>query len=147
VSARKRLLLLGGIAPALAACLYVPTPEHGTTAGAYHPARSLVSDESIAALTPGKTRREDVLLQLGDPVERRDRHSSTPWGDRYFIYRWQRIQGYLLVYGAGAAAVSNEYALAVEFGPDDRIVRVGRFESSLFGNIRKELEQWIAASP
>lgn len=114
-----------------AGCLIIPTPEHGG---------SVITEDTINRFQKEKTTRAEVLLLLGDPVERR-------LEDRYFVYIWQRVAGYWFV-GAYTTGVGGEiprtHYLCIEFTKDNRIKRFTHLRGISKDNARKQLEQWMA---
>ena len=111
-------------------CLIIPTPEHSG---------SVITENTINRFQKEKTTRAEVLLLLGDPVERR-------LEDRYFVYTWQRVAGYLVVgaYTAGGIAeIPRTHYLCIEFTKDNRIKRLIHLRGISKDNARKRLEQWM----
>jgi hypothetical protein len=129
-------LFAAGLAANSAGCIIVPTPTHGI---------GIITEETIRALSPGKTTRIDVLLSLADPAERID-------GDRWFVYRWQETHAYGAV-GAFPAVLPFElgdaHAVVFEFDAAGVLIRKKAFEAGP-PNSEKKLERSIGewrASP
>ena len=111
-------------------CLAFPTPEHG---GPY------ISEDAFKSLEVGKTRRADVLLRIGNPEERIQR-------DRFFVYAWERVAGYLVVgahYSGGAMEITRRHYLCLEFADDGLLKRFAHLENVRKEDARKRLDQWM----
>jgi hypothetical protein len=115
----------------IAGCLYVPTHEHG---------ESIVTDEAINFLVPHKTTRADVLLRLGDPIQKLEE-------DRYFIYHWKTTIAYLIVFGfysADVAPDSNLHYVCLEFTPEHLLKRWKHFEEGYLQlDTEKQIIEWM----
>jgi outer membrane protein assembly factor BamE (lipoprotein component of BamABCDE complex) len=116
-------------------CLVVPipTPRHG---------ESVITPETLAGFEEGRTTRMDVLLTLGDPLERYAE-------DRFFVYAWNETHGYLLwgVGGqgggaGGAAPMEDTHRLILDFAPDGVLTRKASLDSSLWKK-RSEADAWV----
>ncbi len=102
------------VAPALlalllAGCLVIPTDYTAPTS------RHNVTADTAAALQPGVTTKEDVLLQLGEP----DVASSD---ERQLGYRWTMVRAIWFVggYGGGAGGtVTKSSLLQLSFDEHD----------------------------
>ncbi len=118
----------------ISSCVYIPTPEHLLLSE-----RAVISNKAIKSLEPGKTTRAEVLLLFGDPT---NRHQQ----DRFFVYSWELVHGYLLVYGVGlAGAPSNLHYLCCEFTPDNLLRRFKHFKGgSLFDDPTERMNGWMA---
>lgn len=75
----------------------------------------MIEDRDIASLTPGETTRADVLLRFGDPTETFD-------SDEFFCYRWERVQGWLVVAG-GAGPYGTVHCFCAQFSVSNVYVR------------------------
>lgn len=90
----------------------IPLPEHGLFLG-----RGKIIESDLAFLVEGKTTREEVLLQLGEPDG--VLNDGTILG-----YRWSVSKGIL-----GHAPLIDETYLVFEFNPDStlrRFIKGGR---------------------
>jgi hypothetical protein len=111
------------IAAVPAGCVVVPVPhEEGPVAGS----RRVIDEADTGGMRPGVTRREEVLLRLGEPDMR--------WReDRVLVYRWTTSNLLLLMaagggYQAAVGAIDSpiSYFLLAEF--DERHT-LRRFET------------------
>jgi hypothetical protein len=117
--------------------LPVPTPAHG--------GYGVITEESVKSLEASKATRADLLLKLGDPAERLQQ-------DRFFVYRWELIHGYLMwgigAYGRGTGdinAITADHFLLVEFLPDNRLRRLEFITPRMFHHTREQLDELINA--
>ena len=125
------LLALTGLG--LSGCLIIPTPSHGGVA--------VIPEETIGSFEPGTTTRADVLLRVGVPAKRLQE-------DRFFVYEWERIHAYLIVWllfdGVGQEIYRPHY-LGLEFTPKGRVKRVKVLGPSfVFFDQYSRLEEWMA---
>lgn len=128
---RKKFLLVLLVTFLLNSCLYIPTPDHGGD--------SAVSDEILITFVPGETTLADVILKLGKPVQRLEE-------DRYLIYHWEAIVGYMIfAYGySGIAGLNSELNyLCFEFSSDNILKRYKHFDQGILGRFRKHPESDI----
>ena len=118
---KNRLISLVPVLLFINSCIYIPTPDHG--------GERIISDEAMVFFTPGETTRADVLLRFGKPSQRVEE-------DRYFIYHWESIVGYLFVgagYSGSLAGNPNLNYLCLEFTPDNILKRYKHFEQGHLG--------------
>ena len=125
------IVLMVTVVLLIGSCLYMPTPEHGD---------SQIPDEVMNFFVPGETTRADVLLRFADPVQRLEE-------DRYFIYHWNTVIGYL-AFGAGYSGDvvpdKNPNYLVLEFTPDGLLYRWRHFEAGyLQGHPEKKILEWM----
>jgi hypothetical protein len=128
---RVRVPLLTALLLLLSGCIAIPTPEHG---GPY------IAKETFLSLEAGKTQRAEVLMRFGDPAERLQE-------DRFLIYPWERIAGYVFVGGYGGGAVggwTRGHFLCLEFTPDGMLKRFVHLEGVWGDALRRRLEAWMA---
>lgn len=116
-------------------CLYIPTQDHG--------GEEMISEEAMKFFITGKTTRADVLLRFGKPIHRFNE-------DRYFLYEWETVVGYLIWvlpgYGqlaAGGAGNLNLHYLCLEFTPDNILKSYKHFEKGKLGVLRKNPEKQV----
>ncbi len=107
----------------------VPTPEHGSYNDTGSP--DSVAEEEIKNFRPGITKREDVLFMYGDPSLRMEE-------DRYFVYCWDGIQGYLvgvifpftvMIPIPAAVPYMKTNLLCLEFADDNKLKRIDNLDS------------------
>ena len=127
------LLALTGLGLSGCIILPIPTPPHGGL--------RLITQETIESFEPGKTTRADILLRLGDPTERLKE-------DRFFVYQWDRIHGYLVVgvmYWSELGVLPATHFLGIEFTPDNRLKAVTVIHPWLpLSDKRSSLDEWMA---
>jgi len=133
------MVMLGGMALlalmglGLSGCLIIPTPSHGGV--------GVIPEETIGSFEPGTTTRADVLLRVGDPAKRLQ-------GDRFFVYEWERIHAYFIVYAlfyGTEVAIPRPHYLGLEFTPKGRVKRVKALGPSfVFFDQYSKLEEWMA---
>ena len=123
----RRHIFLISVIILIYSCAYIPTPEHG---------RGIIPDEVMNILVSGETTRADVLLRFGDPIQRFEE-------DRFFLYHWKIITGY--VGGGGTMAPSEDLNyLCLEFTPENLLKRWKHFEGGLFWNHpEKQILEWM----
>lgn len=128
-----QIALLGLMTVGLSGCIIIPTPPHGGD--------HIITEEMIASLELGKTTRSDILLRLGDPVERLH-------DDRFFAYRWTQTHGYILVgsYVSGAVGrIPAGHYLGLEFTSDNRLKQAKVFHPWVpLTDKRDSFEEWAA---
>jgi hypothetical protein len=132
---QMQVILIVNVMLLIGSCLYVPTHEHGD---------SMIPDEAMNFLVPGKTTRADVLLRFGDPIQRLEE-------DRYFIYHWETVIGYM-IYGGGyhgdVTADENLHYLCLEFSPDGLLYRWKHFEEGYLQiHPEKKILKWMKENP
>jgi hypothetical protein len=83
----------------------------------------VITENTVELLLPEKSTRADAIHTLGDPSERIE-------ADRFFIYRWERIEGYVIFIPPfwparepGFAGREDHYLL-LEFTADNRVRRL-----------------------
>jgi uncharacterized lipoprotein YajG len=116
----------------LAGCIVVPLPEHTLLGG-----RGSISEKDRAFLEAGKTTREDVLLQLGEP----DLVLSQ---ERSMVYYWQVSHGYFFVGGPGSSAagpIAKDYLLMLEFDHAGCLARYERC-GSVWQTAQAKINAW-----
>ena len=86
-----------------------PTPEHGLLSG-----RGKIIESNLAFLVEGKTTREEVLLQFGEP-------DAVLVDGTILAYRWNVIMGYIFV--QVLAPIEDEHYLFFEFNPNSTLRR------------------------
>lgn len=118
----------------ISSCVYIPTPEHFLVSE-----RAVISNKAIKSLEPGKTTRAEVLLLFGDPTSRYDQ-------DRFFVYSWELIHGYLLVYQVGLAGGGTKlHYLCCEFTPENLLRRFKHFKGgTTFNDPTERMNEWMA---
>jgi len=130
-----RMILLVIAALGLAGCMLIPTPSVVSY--------SEIENKTIESFRPGKTTRADVLLKLGEPGERSE-------NDRVFVYHWHQVAGFGIVPTALGGTATNDYYLALEFGPDNRLKRVKEYSGDRVHPLpspSQGLGKWAADSP
>jgi outer membrane protein assembly factor BamE (lipoprotein component of BamABCDE complex) len=122
----------------LAGCPIVvplPDPRHGA---------GVIPPEVQKELSPGTTTRTEVLLLLGNPLDRFE-------DDRFFVYSWKEahaVTGLLTPIGVlGLPDLGDEHRLALEFRRDGVLRRVQTFGSAFEfdSEDRAALESWMKA--
>jgi hypothetical protein len=90
--------------------------------------RYLIPEESLRAIHPGQSTREDILLMFADPDTRGDR-------DAYFIYQWVKASGGIgfvvavpYPVAGGSNVAESCHNLVIEFGADGRVTRSRVFD-------------------
>lgn len=89
-----------------------------------YPTRSNVESRLESFPIAEKTRREDVLLRLGEP-------DGTSNHQRIFIYRWTKVIGFIPGYYA-SVPIPRDTVLTIEFDEEGVVKKVesqGRFGS------------------
>lgn len=113
----QRLSTTAVLAALSQGCLLIPTP--GLKAD---DARQNLGDEIETRFSPGKTRRSDILLALGEP-------DAITADERRMAYRSRKIAALVVVGGYGSAAVApltkDDY-LVFEFDTSGRLHRTRR---------------------
>ena len=108
-------------------CVYIPLPEHG---------EGVVPDEAMNFLVPGETTRVDVILRFGDPIQRFEE-------DRFFLYHWKLIDGYLIILDADSPMEELNY-LCMEFTHENLLKRWKHFEGGFwFNHPEKQIMEWM----
>lgn len=116
-------------------CVYIPTPAHDLLAG-----RGMIEKSRTADLQPGTSTREEILLRFGEP-------DATLRRQRVFVYRWTRIQGYLIVAGGNSGdvfPVGKTTLLLFQFDDAGRLERYAFTGVGLSPSIPQRAEQWAA---
>jgi hypothetical protein len=134
---RVGLSLVPLVAPALAGCLIVPTPDHGILYG-----HGEITEDQSGDLVPGKTTRADVLLRFGEP-------SAISADESVLVYVWQMIQGYIAVvsYGGGAAGpLTDVHAVVLVFDRGGWLLHVERDDGN-FSSPEEMIEEHLGAQP
>jgi hypothetical protein len=131
---RRLVVALATMGVLSSGCLIIPTPAGGGRGG-------VITRGSVEPLGLGVATRTDVLLRLGNPAERLE-------GDRFFVYRWERIHGLVLFLVPGFAGSSgpiwDKHYLGLEFTTDGHLKRFQFFDPSWFGSdVRESLRQWM----
>jgi hypothetical protein len=125
-----------------AACVVIPTPEHRDHG------RVPCDEEKTAFMVKDTTKKEEVLLKLGEPDLVLDR-------ERIFVYRWEMVAAYFFVggYGAGTGGpIQRSHFLIIEFDDKDIVAR-HEVSASVFSSRTpsvetfKSLQQSSGASP
>jgi hypothetical protein len=104
------LLLLGA-----QGCLLWPFPTGDLLLG-----RGRIRQEDQATFAVGRTTREEVLLQLGEPDEVLE-------GGRVFLYRWTEAAGFFaMAAGSNAVAIPfpSHHTLRLAFDAEGRLARL-----------------------
>lgn len=107
-------MLCVSICLVLAGCVYIPTNFY------YRDSRRNVHSDTLDAIIPGQTSKEDILFTLGEP-------DSVSDNGRTYFYRWEKVKGIFIVAGAGGAggASLHHYSeLVIRF--DDRGIALKR---------------------
>ncbi len=128
----------------ISGCVYIPTPEHSPEYVLENETvlsvRAMIPKEVIQMLKPGKTTRTEILLKFGDPTQRLQQ-------DRFFIYSWSRISGYLLwSFGmgtGGAESTFRTHSICLEFTQDNLLMRFKHLEAGLFKNMEELVSEWM----
>jgi outer membrane protein assembly factor BamE (lipoprotein component of BamABCDE complex) len=137
--ASERLIVCVGLAlmsiGAVSGCIILPVPTPA------HSGVGVIPEEAVKSLKPEETTRADVLLMFGAPA---DRYAE----DRFFVYKFERIHGYLLVglaYAGGAVGpLKKVHYLALEFTSTGRLLRQAFFEQPWFGkDPDRSVQQWM----
>ena len=130
VIGRMVLPVLMGIV--LGGCVIIPTPSHGGV--------GVITAKTIESFEPGKTTRADVLLGLGNPAERLE-------DDRFFVYRWKRLDGYFVVGVLPWGTSIRRHYLGLEFTPDNHLKRAKMFDRWRSDDSHHNLAEWMAEKP
>ncbi len=111
-------------------CYIVPIPTGKHTPKEFN-TRGEIDAKALEFMRVGSTSKEEVLLKLGEP--------DAAWKDeRYFLYRWVTVSGYLLWGFVGASSSGNEgkeplgkkrYDLLIEFDDHGVVKRLGDIET------------------
>lgn len=101
-------------------CIYIPMPEHGDLG-----TRGRLEKTTLDPILAGKTTREEVLLQLGEP-------DFVDGEDRIFVYHWSMVVGYLWVWPDIEGKIPRQHFFLIEF--DDHGI-VKRYELKEFEGI------------
>jgi len=122
-------------AGAISGCIILPVPTPA------HSGVGVITEEAVKSLKPEETTRAEVLLMFGAPTNRYEE-------DRFFVYTFERIHGYLFValaYAGGAGApMKKAHYLALEFTSTGRLRRQAFLEQPWFGKDRdKAVQQWM----
>lgn len=110
-------------------CIPVPTLPHGIGI--------VINETSIENLRQGETTRADVLLTLGKPHRRLA-------NDRFLMYEWKVVYGYLIAGGytrAGAIPVYAPHYLCLEFSKENLLVRRDTLTGGLYAKSYKAIEK------
>ena len=124
----RRYILLIIVIILINSCVYIPTPEHGD---------GIVPDEAMDFLVPGETNRADVILRFGDPIQRLEE-------DRFFLYHWKLIDGYIIAWGGMGAPTEDLNYLCMEFTHENLLKRWKHFEGGFwFNHPEKQIMEWM----
>lgn len=97
--------------------------------------RRPVAKEVVESLRVGSTRKEEVLLRLGEP--------DVAWkGERVFAYRWIMGRGAIVASPSAAQAIPKTYLLLIEFDEDNLITRYEVKERLFFRLSSEEISEW-----
>lgn len=115
----------------------IPAPEHGLLHG-----HGAIAEAETNVLEVGKTTREEILLQFGEPQISFNE-------DRMFLYTWEVIRGYVLVGVAylfgGVGVIPKDYLVFLEFDEYSKLKRIERTSLGVFDqSIAKQMDQWIS---
>jgi outer membrane protein assembly factor BamE (lipoprotein component of BamABCDE complex) len=123
----------------LTGCLVlpIPTPEHGLLSGSGE-----IEPAELTELKVGESRREQVLLMLGEPGLSLD-------DGRFLIYEWSVIRAYVLwavgMYYSGSGgieSVGKQYVFLVEFDANGVLKRMERQPVSMFESFAASVDAW-----
>jgi len=127
-------LICGALVIVMQSCIYIPTPQHSLLSG-----RGMIENEDTQEIQIGKTTREDILLQFGEPDVTINRQTI-------FVYRWTRTHGYL-IFGAGysgdIAPVGKTTLLMFEFNPQNLLKRFEFIPEGIFNTTMEAAMQWV----
>jgi len=113
-------------------CIPIPTATH--TPKELN-TRGEIDAKALEFMRVGSTSREEVLLKLGEPdAVRKD--------ERYFLYRWVTVHGYIAAYGGGGEYIGKKrYDLLIEFDDKGVVKRYGDIEEwARKGRWQKDLD-------
>jgi hypothetical protein len=103
--------------------------------------RRVIPKEAMKSLKQGISSREDLLLLLGSPDQRREQ-------DRYFIYEWAFSLAFVAVgvpYAADGDVVNQYNFFCVEFDKDNRIKRHAHIKGDGI-KAQYEVDEWMSES-
>ncbi len=130
---------LWGFVAGLSACIVIPAPEHGLSAGR----GEIVPGETID-LQLGTTTRKDILLGLGEP-------SASFDNDTVFVYHWAVVQAYwLFAIGNGysgaadAGSLDSKYLFIAQFDGDGLLRRFERRRVGAMSSLGVAIQEWTA---
>jgi len=108
-----------------AGCIIVPVPTDRHTPKSGH-TRGEIEERSLELLQTGSTMREDVLWEFGEP-------DALTEDERYFLYRWLTVAGYLVMVGYSeddvAGMGAKRHDMVLEFDERGVLVRHGEMET------------------
>jgi len=109
----------------IAGCIIVPIPTDRHTPKSAH-TRGEIEKRSLEFLHAGSTTREEVLWEFGEP-------DALSEDERYFVYRWLTVAGYLVMVGYSAGDVAGmgakRHDMVLEFDERGVLVRYGEMET------------------
>jgi hypothetical protein len=105
------------------ACMVIPTPEHRIGG------RVPCDEEKTAFMVKDTTKKEEVLLKLGEP-------DLVLNQERIFVYRWEMVAAYFFVgayYSGGGGPIQRPHFLIIEFN-ERNIIRRHEVRASVFSS-------------
>lgn len=138
-----RLLVIKVFALIISGCIVlpIPTPEHGGSG-------VLPDDEETLnnILKVEQTSRADIILQWGSP-------SETFENERFLVYEWLRVRGYLLWFIGGqsggiggAPSWGAKHYLCLEFNSNSLLKQYKVFERqhfNLWDDVHERMLKWV----
>jgi hypothetical protein len=95
----------------LQSCIIIPVPPHRESG------RVFITPEMIEFIKPNITKREDVLLKLGEP-------NGVALHEKVLIYQWLVTKAFVAVYGGGGGDITLSNYFIVSFNNNNTVKKM-----------------------
>lgn len=100
------------------------------------------SNDKVDAVTTGLSNKDEVLRKFGEP----DVIWETEQKEDVFVYKWERVRAFIIVYPAPGAVgpLSTDEALLILFNRDNCVKRIEKAAKSAFESYGDFLTRWLS---
>jgi hypothetical protein len=102
------------------------------------------SNDKVYTVTAGLSNKDEVLGTFGEP----DIIWETEQNEDVFVYKWERVRAFIIVYPAPGAVgpLSTDEALLILFSRDNCVKRIEKATKSAFESYGDFLTRWLGQS-